>query len=69
MFSNNFEFKINKTQTDNEGNLLALDITIEDYKVTLINNYAPNSDKPSFYKAVRNIFLDFDNEYIILHVL
>ena len=28
MFSNNFEFKINKTQTDNEGNLLALDITI-----------------------------------------
>lgn len=66
MFNNNFEFKINKTQKDTEGNLIALDITIEDHKVTLINIYGPNSDKPSFYEEVREIFLDFDNEYFIL---
>ena len=33
MFNNNFEFKINNTQKDTEGNLIALDISIEDQKV------------------------------------
>ena len=66
MFNKNFEFKINKTQKYNEGNMLAFDITIEDHKVTLINIYGPDSDKPGFYEAVRDIFLDFDNEYFVL---
>ena len=66
MFNNNVEFKINKTQNDTEGNLIALDITMEDHKVTLINIYGPNFDKPIFYEEVREIFLHFDNEYFIL---
>ena len=36
MFNNNFSLK-----SIEEGNLLALDITIEDHEVTLINVYRP----------------------------
>lgn len=66
MFNNNFEFKVNQTRTDNDGNLLALDMVIEENKVTLINIYGPNSDTPNFYDMVRDVLLDFDNEYIFL---
>lgn len=48
------------------SNLLALDLSIEDNKVTLINIYGPNSDNPQFYENIRDIFLEFDNEYYIL---
>ena len=61
MFNNNFEFKINGTQRDNESIWLAHGIKLEDHKVTLINIYGPNSDKPSFYEVVWDIFVDFDN--------
>lgn len=66
MFNNNFEFKVNQTRTDNDGNLLALDMVIEENKVTLINIYGPNSDTPNFYDMVRDGLFDFDNEYIFL---
>lgn len=39
MFNNNFEFKVNQTRTDNDGNLLVLDMVIEENKVTLIIIY------------------------------
>ena len=41
---------------------------MKDHKVTLINIYGPYCDKPSFYEAVRDIFLDFVNEYFIQQV-
>lgn len=66
LFNNNFEFKIHRVKNDCEGNLLALDMTIEDHKVTLINIYGPNIDNPEFYENVRSIFLEFDNEYFML---
>jgi hypothetical protein len=39
---------------DCEGNLLALDMSFEECKVTLINIYGPNTDSPQFYENVRN---------------
>lgn len=65
-FNNNFEFKIHGEKRDSGGNLLALDLSIEDNRVTLINIYGPNSDNPQFYENIRDIFLEFDNEYYIL---
>lgn len=42
------------------------DMVIEENKVTIINIYGPNSDTPTFYDMVRDVLLDFDNEYIFL---
>ena len=66
-FNNDFEFKIHRERKDCEGILLALDMTIEENKVTLINIYGPNNDNPDFYDTVRKVLLDFDNEYFILY--
>ena len=43
-----------------------MDLIIEENKVTLINIYGPNIDTPSFYENIRDIFLEFDNDYFIL---
>lgn len=66
MFNNNFEFQIHKIKKDGEGNLLAVDLTVEETRVTLVNIYGPNSDQPGFYENIRNMFLELDNEYFIL---
>jgi hypothetical protein len=66
LFNNNFEFKIHGVKKDYEGNLLVLDMTIEENKVTRINIYGPHIDSTQFYENVRNNFLEFDNEYFIL---
>lgn len=65
-FNNNFKFKNLREKKDTHGNLLALDLIIEENKVTLINIYGPNIDTPSFYENIRDIFLEFDNDYFIL---
>lgn len=66
MFNNNFEFQIHNIKKDGEGNLLAVDLTIEETRVTLVNIYGPNSDQPGFYENIRNIFLELDSEYFML---
>ena len=66
LFNNNFEFKVHVEKKDSGGNLLALDLSIEYNRVALINIYGPNIDSPQFYEHVRDVFLEFDNEYFIL---
>ena len=48
LFNNNFEFKIHIERKDCKGNLLPLDMSIEENKVTLINIYGPNNANPEF---------------------
>ena len=62
MFNNNFEFVIHKTKKDDAGNLIALDLTIEGKRVTLINIYGPNSDSPVFYDNIADILETYNNE-------
>lgn len=66
LFNNNFEFKIHNEKKDSEGNFLALDLMMEDNRVTLINIYGPNQDDPEFYDQVRDTWLEFDNQYFIV---
>lgn len=35
---------------DDDGNLMAIDTSIEDNHVTLINIYGQNADNPGFYE-------------------
>lgn len=59
-FKNNFEFKINQVKKDDNGNLLGLDLNIEDKRITLINIYGSNVDTPCFYNKVAEVIENFD---------
>ena len=48
MLNNNFEFKFNNVNKDDNGNLLVLDIEIGDFRLSLVNLYGPNNDQPNF---------------------
>ena len=49
LFNSNFEYKILNERTDREGQFICLDLEIESKKVTLVNIYGPNEDRPEFY--------------------
>jgi len=53
MFNNNFEFEIHAFKRDISGNLLALDITIERTRLTLITLYGPNTDDQFFLENLK----------------
>ena len=40
---------------DELGNRLALDIEIDDIRITLININGPNNDSPSFYDDLKDV--------------
>ena len=66
LFNNNFELKVHTVKKDNQGNLLAIDLSIDDNRVTLINVYGPNSDNPNFFNLIRDTLLELDNLYFIV---
>ena len=41
-------------------------MSIQDNRITLIYIYDPNIDSPHFYENVRDVYLEFDNDYFIL---
>ena len=65
-FKNNFEFKVLNTFKDNSGNLLIIDIEIENHRITLVNLYGPNIDDPSFYEKLEINVNKFGNNNIIM---
>ena len=66
LFNNNFDYKVHNSKTDENGNLLALDLEIEGFRLSLISIYGPNSDTPTFYDKVENIISDYDNPHTII---
>ena len=52
LLNNNFEFKIHSIFRDDNGNLLIVDLTICNQRLTLVNIYGPNTDNPCFYKLI-----------------
>ena len=52
LFSKNVEYKVHNKITDNEGNYLILDLTIDNNKVTLVSLYGPNKDSPEFFEII-----------------
>ena len=66
LLNNTFEYKLHKIKRGNDGNKLILDITIQDKRLTLINLYGPNKDKPNFYREVKNDIDNFGNETVVI---
>lgn len=55
----NFSFQILKSFSDPEGRFVMVDIQLESNILTLVNIYAPNEDKPTFFQNVLNQLLCF----------
>ena len=53
--NNNFEVKVHKKILMKHVKLLALDLTIENKRLSLIKIYGPNDDTPRFYKGLSDI--------------
>ena len=53
LLNNTFEYKFHSKTVDDIGNMLLLDITIKEKKLTLGNIYGPNKDDPDFYKRLK----------------
>ena len=56
---------MNRVEKDDNGNLLILNIQIEDNIITLFNTYGPNRDAQEFYKFILSKINDTDNKVII----
>ena len=65
LLNNNFEYKIHKTLRDNNGNLIIVDIEINNKRISLINIYGPNRDSPEFYEQIGNMLKEQGNEVTI----
>ena len=67
LFNNNFNFQILKFFSDPEGRFVMVDIKLESkiFK-TLVNIYAPNEEKPTFFQSILNQLLCFACSEIIL---
>ena len=66
LFSNNVEYKVHLSKTDQDGNMLILDIEIEGQKFSLVNIYGPNDDSPEFYQNMYDVLEEIGNENIII---
>ena len=67
MLNNNFHYELHKIKSDNIGNCVALDITIEGERITTLNIYGPNTDKLSgFLKTILQCIEEFANEQYLI---
>ena len=65
LFNNNFEFKVNKVNRDENGNYIIMSISAMDKELLLVNVYGPNRDNPEFYNKLMNTVKEYKNHNII----
>ena len=65
-FGKNLDYKIHNQKQDANGNLLILDMTISDKKLSLINVYGPNKDHPAFYENAFKSITNIGNDLYII---
>jgi exonuclease III len=65
LFKNPFEFKVNRDIKDKNGNFIILDITVGDYRFTLVAVYGPNEDNPEFFSNLYSNIILCENTSII----
>ena len=66
LFKNNFDYEIHNTISDNSGRYLILDVSIYQQRVTLVNIYGHNEDKPAFYEEVIEQIENLPNDHRII---
>ena len=66
LMNNNFEHTVEKVKADQSGNYIILEIDIQGKKITLVNLYGSNEDKPQFDNRLKQKYLEFQNDYVIM---
>ena len=66
MFSSNLDYKIKNVTRDKFGNLLIIDLKMNDLNLTLVVIYGPNKDEPLFYDNIKNILFENENNPVIM---
>ena len=66
LFNKDFEYKIHTSEKDKDGDLIAVDIEIENCRFTLVNIYGPNKDTPSFFSKLKQTILNFENASVMI---
>ena len=66
LFRNSFDIKIHWEMIDSYGNFIILDITIQEYRLTLVGIYGPNEDKPDFLPNFKWKNGLFENSSVIM---
>ena len=66
LFKDSLPVTINQSRTDKNGNLIALDLKLYEYEITLVSLYGPNTDSPEFYIDLQRIIIDFENPHVII---
>ena len=62
----NFEYTVSNILANNEGNLLLIDLKLNDTSLRIINAYAPNVDTPQYFRTVENYITSAETDYILL---
>ena len=66
LFNNNFHLQITKTRSDPNGRFIICDICTNGKNITLCNLYAPNEDKPDFFRDIAIYLQDCQCDEIII---
>ena len=66
LLNNNFQHDIGRIVTYPNGIFLILEITIQGKKITLVNIYGPNEDRPQFYSNIKQNIEEFGNDRAII---
>ena len=62
----NIEYSINKIHKDQNGNLVMLDISINNMIFRLFNVYAPNTDSPTFFHELDTLIQEGAQDYTLI---
>ena len=65
LMNNTFEYDLGRIKKDPNGNFIIIELNISGKKITLVNIYGPNEDKPDFYDNLQQSVIEFNNEHII----
>ena len=66
LLKNNFEYKIKNCNKNTDGNLLLIDLQINDISLRIINVYAPNKDSPLFFQKINELVEECNESYVVV---
>lgn len=66
LFGRDLDYKIHRSIIDIDGNYIILDLTVHNQKLTLVNLYGPNNDKPEFFQLISNYIDEIGNSENII---
>ena len=61
LFGKELDYKIQRSIIDTDGNFIILDLNVYNQKITLVNLYGPNNNKPDFFQHISNYIDEIGN--------